>query len=199
VQRVQAMVAHWFGPRQKAANSPVVKATRQPGSLTPASPNAAPTGVATAPVHVSSALATASSQPQNTAPPPEPGLSAATGGPKVANVTASPVAAVPTAASVPALAPDAKPAIVDISISCTDLHSGDVVSGTVITSSNVASVEARIKTYSANLNRLGVGRFGLSMRVPAIPFFLHGTYQLQLIARNTAGAVAQEYFPIAVH
>lgn len=193
MQRVRTMVAHWFGPKEKTAVRRVSHLSRSPSPTSPATP-VAPQEVATARVHVLAQLPTTSPVRQSSEPP-SPGRQSAT-----ASASPAPtIAPVPTAAPVPALAPDAKPAIVDISISATDLHSGDLVSGTVVTSSNVASVEARIKTYSANLNRLGVGRFGLTMRVPAIPFFLHGTYQLHLIARNAAGSMAEEYFPISVH
>lgn len=187
------MVAHWFGSKQTTAVRRVSHLPRLSPSGSPATA-AAPHGVATAPVHVLAQPATPVPA-RETSDPPTPGTQSAP-------ATASPVPATapaPTGVPVPALPPDAKPAIVSISISATDLHSGDVVSGTVITSSNVASVEARIKTYSANLNRLDVGRFGLSMRVPAIPLFLHGTYQLQVIARNAAGAIVTQDFPISIH
>lgn len=193
VQRVQSIVAHWFGPKEKRSSSRVSQVTPSPLPKSVAT-TAAPHAIATAPIRVLAQLPTPSAVPHSTEAPRTVRTSEVPGASPVPRVVAP-----STATPVPVLAPDAKPAIVDISISATDLHSGDIVSGTVITSSNVASVEARIKTYSANLNRLGVGRFGLTMRVPSIPFFLHGTYQLQLIARNTAGVAAEEYFPISVH
>ncbi len=199
MQRVQSIVAHWLLPKEKTPSSRVshVTPTFSPEGVA----ITAPFAVATAPIHVLSQLPTPSHVPQPSEPP-SPATSP--GGPPTSSAIpavspAATISATPTASSVPVLAPDEKPAIVDISISATNLHSGDVVSGTVITSSNVASVEARVKSYSAALTRLGVGRFALSMRVPALPFFLRGRYQLQVIARNAAGAVAEEDFPVSVH
>jgi len=78
------------------------------------------------------------------------------------------------------------------------VYGGDVVSGTVETSSNVASVEARIGGYGTQMRKVGVGRFALSYRVPKLPFFLHRTYTLEIIARNTRGDAATSSVPITV-
>jgi len=70
--------------------------------------------------------------------------------------------------------------------------------GTVETTSNVASVEARIATFSVGVPKIGVGRFALKYVVPNVPFFFHGTYEMTLIARNTAGNAVQRVIPITV-
>lgn len=85
-----------------------------------------------------------------------------------------------------------------MSISTPVVSSGQVVSGRVETSTNVASVEARIGGYSSNLEKVGAGRFVLSYRVPYVPFFLKKTYNVQLIARNTRGDAVSTSFPITV-
>lgn len=80
----------------------------------------------------------------------------------------------------------------------TTVTSGDRVSGTVLTSSNVASVEARVAGYGIVLHKVGVGRFSLTYTVGNLPFFVHGTYQMQIIARNTRGDATQTSLPITV-
>ena len=106
----------------------------------------------------------------------------------------------PHAISVPAVreAPDAPPRILAMSISTPVAHGGDVVSGTVQTSSNVASVEARIAGYSSSMQKVGVGKFVMSYRVPKLPFFLHRTYTIEVIARNTRGDAVTSSVPITI-
>jgi hypothetical protein len=95
-------------------------------------------------------------------------------------------------------APNAPPRIIAVQISNQSVHAGDTVSGSVVTSSNVASVEARIANYSIGVPKVGVGRFALRYVVPNVPFFVHGTYQLEVIARNTAGTAVSTIIPITV-
>jgi len=94
--------------------------------------------------------------------------------------------------------PDALPRIVAVHITSRIVHAGDTVSGIVETSSNVASVEARIATFSIGVPKVAVGRFELRYVVPNVPFFLHGTYAMTLIARNTAGRQTRRVIPITV-
>lgn len=110
----------------------------------------------------------------------------------------SPVAAPSTVPPVVIASPDARPQIIAVSISSPVVTGGQVVTGTVETSSNVASVEARIAGYSSTLTKTGVGRFALSYRVPNLPFFLHRTYSIQVIARNARGDTASSSLPITV-
>ena len=112
-----------------------------------------------------------------------------------------PAVTLPPSAVVPAPireAADAPPQIIALSISEPVVHGGDLVSGTVETSSNVASVEARIGGYSSSLQKIGVGRFKVSYRVPHLPFFLHRTFMIQVIARNTRGLQVSTAVPITV-
>jgi pyruvate/2-oxoglutarate dehydrogenase complex dihydrolipoamide acyltransferase (E2) component len=94
--------------------------------------------------------------------------------------------------------PDARPLIVAVHINNQTVHGGDTISGTVVTSSNVASVEARIATFSISVPKVGTGRFALNYVVPSVPFFFHGTYPMTLVARNTAGDVVERVIPITV-
>lgn len=79
----------------------------------------------------------------------------------------------------------------------TVVHPGDRVEGSVVTSSNVASVEARIGGYAVSLHKVGVGRFALTYRV-SIPWFVHGDFTMQVIARNTSGTAVTREIPLTV-
>ena len=89
---------------------------------------------------------------------------------------------------VPRLSPDRAPRIVAVNISSQAVHPGDVVSGVVETTSNVASVEAHLATYAIPMQKIGVGKFTLKYQVPDIPFFFRGkTYAIDIVAHNTRG------------
>ncbi|MGA7747759.1 MAG: hypothetical protein WCA52_12200, partial [Candidatus Aquilonibacter sp.] len=104
----------------------------------------------------------------------------------------------PTPEPVVMTSPNAAPLIVAVHINNQTVHGGDTISGMVVTSSNVASVEARIATFSISVPKVSTGRFALSYVVPSVPFFLHGTYPMTLVARNTAGDAVERVIPITV-
>lgn len=193
------------------AGRPVAQPVQQIAAATPAAtptPSPSPAAVTYVPQAVPTAPNTASPAPAAATPPAAPaptptvaltpytvgGSSAISNEPMVAATLA------PHAVSVkPVLeAPDAPPRILAMSISTPVAHGGDVVSGTVETSSNVASVEARIAGYSSTMQKVGVGRFALTYRVPNLPFFLHRTYTIEVIARNTRGDAVRSSVPITV-
>ena len=97
------------------------------------------------------------------------------------------------------VAANAAPEILAVSLPETSFRGGEVISGTVTTTSNVASVEARIATFSVGVPKTGVGRFELSYQVPRIPFFVRGAYTMRLIARNARGDRAERDIPISIH
>jgi hypothetical protein len=99
---------------------------------------------------------------------------------------------------VPLEPPDAYPRILAVTLSTPVVSGGETVTSSVETSSNVASVEARIGGYSATYQKTGVGRFSLAYKVPRLPFFLHKSYLIQIIARNTAGTGVSTAVPITV-
>lgn len=107
----------------------------------------------------------------------------------------SPVAT-PTIAYLP---PDASPQILWYQLSSTTPHSGDVVSITVLASSNVASVEVRVGGYGFTLNKTDVGHFEGSYQVPQLPFYAPHSFALQINARNAAGVLTQVSLPIQIH
>lgn len=80
----------------------------------------------------------------------------------------------------------------------TAVHSGDTVSGSVVTTSNVASVEARIGGYAVNLAKTGVGRFALTYTVAPLPWFVRGNFTMRVIAKNTRGDAVERAIPLTV-
>jgi hypothetical protein len=99
---------------------------------------------------------------------------------------------------VPRLSSDAAPRILDVALSETTVWPGDRVSASVVTSSNVASVEMRIGGYAVSLVKVGVGRFALAYTIGPLPFFVRGNFTMQVIARNTRGDVTMRPIPLTV-
>jgi hypothetical protein len=96
------------------------------------------------------------------------------------------------------LTPDAAPQILRVAVSETTVHPGDRVFGQVLTTSNVASVQARIGGYAMNLSKVGVGRFELTYTVAPLPWFVRGNFTMQVIARNTRGDTVTRAIPLTV-
>ncbi len=96
------------------------------------------------------------------------------------------------------LPPNAPPRIDAVSVSATVVHPGDELHGSAVTSSNVASVEVRIGNFSIPLTKVGVGHFTLDYTVANVPFFLYGTYQAVVIARNARGDEATRDLAITI-
>jgi len=148
--------------------------------------------------------------------PPRPGASQRAGGARVGQATATPPAGTPPASpastvppspvvtpprlavKVPRLAPNAAPKILAVAISETTVHPGDTVSGSVVTTSNVASVQARIGGYAMTLVKTGVGRFALTYTVAPLPWFIRGTFNMRVIATNTRGDTVETSIPLTV-
>jgi hypothetical protein len=96
------------------------------------------------------------------------------------------------------LPPDAPPQILWIALSSTKPHAGDTLTVTVVTSSNVASVELRVGGYGSGMTKTDIGHFQLASTVPKLPFFMGHNLTLQIIARNTAGVSAQQNVALQV-
>lgn len=106
---------------------------------------------------------------------------------------------VPTATPTPVILPaNAPPQILSYSLSSTTVHAGDTISGSVLTTSNVASVEAKVASYVIPLAKIGVGHFALSYVVPNIPKPFRGTYALRIIAHNTEGATTTQSTSVTI-
>ena len=198
------VAAQWYqNIVKRGANAPVAAVTAPPEA--PASPSTSP-GASAAPSPSPKPVVYVVGQQ----PVPQPDAS---GSADVPAATASPLAGTSTAIpQLPAKASQgyvpppppivvssaAAPEIVSLSISTPVVRSGQTVMGNVETSTNVASVEARIGGYSSSLRKTGEGHFSLDYRVPYVPFFLKRTYTVQLIARNTRGDAVSTTFPITV-
>jgi hypothetical protein len=104
----------------------------------------------------------------------------------------------PPRVNVPAADATAVPQIVQLWISRDTFGSGDSVSGQVTTSSNAASVEARVGGFGMPMQRLSFGRFALTYRVPSLPSFVKRTFDLRIIARNARGDRSETSVPIHV-
>ena len=131
----------------------------------------------------------------------QPGASASAGALPAASL--APAQGTPGATLPPGVTPklqptDAPPKIVDLHLDKTVVQSGESVSGIVRTSLNTASVEARIGGYGISVPKIGAGRFALNYTVPNLPFFLKQTYEMQVIARNTAGVKTVRTVPITI-
>jgi len=96
--------------------------------------------------------------------------------------------------------PHGLPEIKSYTISSTDIHAGDTVSGTVVTSDNVVNVDAKVNYRYVKLAHPAPGRFTLSYTVPwwLPPWLRHG-YTLDLIARSEDGVEAWLAIPIRVY
>jgi hypothetical protein len=89
--------------------------------------------------------------------------------------------------AVPILPPNAPPEIVSVSLSSNVVNSGGTLSGYVVASSNVASVEMRVVTYSFNMTKIAPGEFTVTAKLPRVPRIWRHAYNLIAIARNTRG------------
>jgi len=117
-------------------------------------------------------------------------------------VAAVPVVKLPTVVATPngivLSAPHALPRIVRIELAQRSVTSGEVVHASVYTTSNTASVEARIYSYSMPLQRVGVGHFRFVYRVPDVPFYLKRDWPVQVIAHNVDGRSTSKEVTISI-
>jgi hypothetical protein len=163
------------------AGSPAPAATATPG----------PVAGRPAPAPKASHAPIARATPAPPAPAAAPSASPS-GAPRVTLPSPAPTA------TVPRLPPDAPPQILDVQVSETEVRPGDDVFGSVVTSSNVASVEARIGGYGMTLHKSGVGRFQLTYKVGRLPWFVRGNFTMLVTARNARGDVVTRAIPLRV-
>lgn len=112
-------------------------------------------------------------------------------------VTAAPSTPAAVVPEVRVLPPGAPPEILAVDIPTT-VYCGQTATGSMIASSNVASVELRIAGYSRVMQKVAPGRFTIVVKVPQLAPRLRRTYALEVIARNTRGDAVREYFSITV-
>ncbi len=91
------------------------------------------------------------------------------------------------------------PQIVSVMLPTNVVHSGETVTGEVIASSNVASVEVSVAGYSEAMQKVAPGHFTLSVVVPRLPFFLRNhTYTLVVSAHNSRGDTVSQSVPVTL-
>jgi hypothetical protein len=99
----------------------------------------------------------------------------------------------------PIAKPNDPPRIVRIWFSTLTLRPGTWFDGTIVGSSNVASVEVRTAAFSIDSARLAPGVYHFHMRVLELPpLSRYHSYELYIIARNTPGDEAVEEAPLRV-
>ncbi len=95
--------------------------------------------------------------------------------------------------------PNAPPRIVRIWFSTLTIRPGTWFDGTIVGSSNVASVEVRTAAFSINSEQVGPGVYHFHMRVLELPpLSRRHWYELYIIARNTPGDQFVEEAPLRV-
>jgi hypothetical protein len=95
------------------------------------------------------------------------------------------------------LPPDAPPQILAVQIN-PEVHSGETVTGTVITSTNVAAVEIRMAGRTARMPRVDFGVWQASYRIPRVPFWMRHSYTAQVVAMNSAGVECSREITISI-
>jgi hypothetical protein len=161
------------------------------------SASAKPPVQTTAPPPSAAARRSESSTPPSASP--APGSTAAPSSPPTSPLASQAGAPLtPGPRSVTRLPADAAPRILDVAVSETTVKPGDRIFGRVVTTSNVATVEARIGGYAVSLAKVGVGRFELAYTVGSLPWFVHGNFTMQLTARNTRGDAVTRAVPLTV-
>lgn len=93
---------------------------------------------------------------------------------------------------------DAPPQILAIQLSDPVFHGGELVTGTIITSTNVAAVEIRLMGKHARIPRTDFGVFQMSYKMPRVPFWMRKTYTAQVVAMNSAGVEAERDITVSV-
>lgn len=97
-----------------------------------------------------------------------------------------------------AAASDAAPRIVAARFNTLNVTRPATWSGTIVTSTNVASVELKTDQFSLNLPRKRFGVFEFHVSLYDVPPEFIRRYDLRVIARNTAGRKAEEDIPFAI-
>lgn len=174
----------------------LVAQTPQPAPPPPPSPSPVPT-ISSSPSPSPSASPSPSIAPAATplpSPVPTPSPSPSPSPSPTPSTSPAPTP-LPTPLVLP---PDAPPQILAVQISDPVVHGGETVSGTVITSTNVAAVEIRMAGRTARMPRVDFGVWQMSYRVPHVPFFLRGNYTGQVVAINSAGIEASREVTISL-
>lgn len=99
----------------------------------------------------------------------------------------------------PVAAPGAPPRIVRMWFSTLTIEPGSWFDGTIVVSTNVASVEVRTAAFSINSVHVAPGVYRFHTQVLELPpLSRRHSYELYIIARNTPGAAVIEEAPLRV-
>ncbi len=99
----------------------------------------------------------------------------------------------------PIAAPNAPPRIVRIWFSTLTIVPGSWFDGTILVSTNVASVEVRTAAFSINSTHVAPGIYRFHTHVLELPpLSRRHSYDLYIIARNTPGVEEVEEAPLRV-
>ena len=90
------------------------------------------------------------------------------------------------------------PKILALYVSSTNVRGGDTVSGLVVTSADVAVVEAHVAAFSVVVPPVSAGHFAIKYVVPPIPFFLKGRYNIDVVAKTRDGMATHRIVPVNV-
>ncbi|MBV8331776.1 MAG: hypothetical protein JO192_03500, partial [Candidatus Eremiobacteraeota bacterium] len=93
---------------------------------------------------------------------------------------------------------DAPPEILALSFNSLDVRRGTTWTGKFVTTTNVASVEVRTNLFSIDVPRRGFGKFAFSVDLLDVPPIFVRAYRLRVLARNSAGVVAEEDLPFHI-
>jgi hypothetical protein len=99
----------------------------------------------------------------------------------------------------PVAAPNARPRIVRIWFSTLTIEPGSWFDGTIVCSTNVASVEVRTAAFSIDSRHVAPGVYRFHTHVLELPpLSRRHSYELYVIARNTPGVEQIEEAPLRV-
>jgi hypothetical protein len=99
----------------------------------------------------------------------------------------------------PVLPPGDAPRLIQIWLSTLTLEPGIWFDGTIVAGTNVASVEVRTAAFSINASHVSPGVFRFHTRVLELPpLSRRHSYELNIIARNTAGERIVEQVTLSV-
>lgn len=93
---------------------------------------------------------------------------------------------------------NAPPVILAADFSSLDIKRPVVWSGTIVTTTNVASVELKTNQFSISVPRDAFGHFHFNLNVYDVPPEFVRSYVLRIIARNSAGTEQEEDVPMQI-
>lgn len=94
---------------------------------------------------------------------------------------------------------DVPPTITAVSVTPSDLHSGERVTATVLTNGDATSVVALVAKHVITIPRVKDGMFSGSAIVPHVPRFIHFRVSVTFVARGPQGRSDQQTTSVKVN